>query len=213
MLIAITKAQEKALPRKNVTAFCPVCSMPVIAKMGKVRAHHWAHKEASDCEHGRGMTEWHYRWIMRHHDKNGWEVEFIDKNHRYDCFNKAKNLVLEIQKSANYDYMINKTKAVLARGLCIKWILHLDMFSSMQRTTESFKASTRKRLVCLDVLEYFATCGGVEFYVDSHTLSSHGKSSRGLLRLKPTPRCYNTINFGSYYSVHYVTQDVKQPAL
>ena len=131
MIVANNKSGIKIRPIKNTDAFCPSCGHNVISKMGKLRMHHWAHREKSDCSHGIGMTEWHYRWIERHFEKDGWDVEYIDGNRRYDCFNQQKSLAVEIQTVPLYDYILDKTSYIITRNLKVKWILHSDIFRKL----------------------------------------------------------------------------------
>jgi hypothetical protein len=42
---------------------CPICSQPVIAKCGKQRIHHWAHRTNKTCDNWwETETEWHRSW-------------------------------------------------------------------------------------------------------------------------------------------------------
>jgi len=168
-----------------------------------------AHREKSDCSHGRGMTEWHYRWIERHFEKDGWDVEYIDGNRRYDCFNQQKSLAVEIKTLPNYDYILDKTAYITTRNIKVKWILYSDIFRDFRQSKTNFETFSKQRLVILDILEEFADNKDVEFYIDSLASISNGLSSKGLFKLEPTNRLYNTLNFGSYYKVNYVRHDNK----
>lgn len=204
MFIAISEDNERIPPRKNVVALCPCCKMPVVAKMGKLKAHHWAHKNNSNCSSGKGMTEWHYNWIKRHYLKSGWEVEYRDDNFRYDCFNQEKELVLEIQKIPLYDYMHEKIIFVTSKGWSIYWILHSDIFTNFKITESHYKASSTRGSVILDILEMFADRSDVHFYIDTLAVESKGYSSKGLLKLNPNPRKYNARIHDGYYTIGYV---------
>ena len=201
MLLAITKNKERIKPTRECDAFCPSCIEPVIAKMGKLKIHHWAHKEKTDCTYGRGMTEWHYKWIDRHYQKQGWDIEHIDGDRRYDCFNAEKKLVLEIQKKPAYEYITEKTQFVLDQGYCINWIFHEDILASFQKTPLAFEAPTLRRLVILDLLEELSGSYAVRFFLDSSANSSNGASSRGLLRLYPAYK--KNASYSNYYRVPY----------
>lgn len=147
------------------------------------------------------MTEWHYRWVERHYQKPGWQVELIDGNHRFDCFNESKHLVVEIQKASRYEYIIEKTRGTFQRGYRINWVFHIDMLSSLTMTDDRFLATGRRRLVILDVLQELSTLEGVNFYVDILANKSNGKSSKGLLHLQPVNKMYATYN--DYYEIPY----------
>ena len=46
-------------PKERPRAICPLCSQPVVLKLGKVRAHHYAHAQESDCTAGSPETALH----------------------------------------------------------------------------------------------------------------------------------------------------------
>jgi hypothetical protein len=201
MLIALTENKERIKPVRGVNTYCPSCMKDVIPKMGEIKIHHWAHKAKSDCAYGKGMTEWHYRWIDRHYQKGDWEIEHIDGNRRYDCFSASKNLVLEIQKIPAYEYIIDKTRCVLERGYELNWIFHEDVLQSLKKTEFLFEASSRRRLVILDVLQEFSTDDKVRFFIDSLANTAKGKSSKGLLHLMPIDK--TKANYWDYFKVPY----------
>jgi hypothetical protein len=201
MLLAITSDKERIKPTKSVAAVCPVCLNPVVSKMGIQKLHHWAHKPNSDCSYGRGMTAWHYRWIDRHYQKPGWEIEYVNGNRRYDCFNKEKRLVIEVQKSPLYEYIIDKTREVTSQGNRINWILHQDMLSSLTSSDTCFMARSRRRLVVLDILQELSDIDRANFFVDSLANRDRGRSSNGLLQLHPVSKKLATYN--DYYDVPF----------
>jgi competence CoiA-like predicted nuclease len=53
---------KKSLPIADVNAFCPCCNTPVIAKLGNIYVHHWAHSSLNDCPNNKPETEWHINW-------------------------------------------------------------------------------------------------------------------------------------------------------
>lgn len=62
MLIA-QLGEDRISPTRGVEAKCPGCGAPVVAKMGPLKIHHWAHAPGTFCEFEReGMTEWHLWW-------------------------------------------------------------------------------------------------------------------------------------------------------
>lgn len=204
MLLATTKNNVRARPSKDIEAFCPCCDQQVIAKMGRIRIHYWAHKPNSECSYGKGMTEWHYRWILRYFGNDDWEVEYTDSPYRYDCFNSDKGLVLEIQKAPLYEYMLAKTEHVTSNGYSINWILHDEIFrESFIQTETYFEAKTRRRLLILDILQYLGGRHDVNFYVDSKATSSKGRSSKGLLKLHP--KGSKQASYSDFYTIHFTT--------
>tara|TARA_R110001592_G_C12796796_1_gene716550 strand:- start:54 stop:674 length:621 start_codon:yes stop_codon:yes gene_type:complete len=205
MFLAISSNKERIPPSKSREAYCPACSAEVIAKMGSIKAHHWAHKLKSDCDYGKGMTEWHYRWIERHYNKPGWQVEHIDEGRRYDCFNAGRGLVVEVQKAAKYEYILEKTREIIRKGYALNWILHAEIMSSLERNADSFIAKDRRRLVILDLLQELSELEQVSFFVDLLANSAKGKSSKGLLRLQPVVK--NVATYSDYYEVPYIKHE------
>ena len=49
--------------QKGVLGICPQCGQPMIAKCGKLKIHHWAHKSKANCDSWwENETEWHREW-------------------------------------------------------------------------------------------------------------------------------------------------------
>ena len=67
----------KAAPKKE--AICPTCLKEVIAKCGRIKVWHWAHKSKLDCDSfSEPETEWHINW------KNNFPyLLFYPKRERY----------------------------------------------------------------------------------------------------------------------------------
>jgi competence protein CoiA len=97
MKFALTDGQrQEAQP--NLSAECPGCGAPMVAKCGEVRIRHWAHKGQRVCDRWwENETEWHRGWKDQfpadwqevvHHapdgerhiadvkTQNGWVLEF-----------------------------------------------------------------------------------------------------------------------------------------
>lgn len=74
--------------------YCPICNESLIVKKGKINAHHFAHKNITECDSWYEMSEWHKTWQDRFNIKNR---EVILENHRADI--KINNLIIEFQKS------------------------------------------------------------------------------------------------------------------
>ena len=50
-------------PSPKLQATCPFCKQPVIAKCGRLKVWHWAHKSTQHCDHWwEPETEWHRNW-------------------------------------------------------------------------------------------------------------------------------------------------------
>jgi hypothetical protein len=95
-----TKARVK--PKTGQRAICQCCEELLIPKCGKIRVHHWSHKNAH-CDHWwESETEWHRQWKGLF--PSDWrEVIKIDFNtnekHIADVCNPFKDLVIEFQNS------------------------------------------------------------------------------------------------------------------
>lgn len=82
--------------------FCPI-GHSLIAKKGKIKIHHFAHKKGFECVCSRDMSEWHSNW-QKYINIDNVEViikKKIDnktKKHIADCVNQD-GIVIEFQKS------------------------------------------------------------------------------------------------------------------
>lgn len=93
---------KRVEPAKGLKGACILCETEVIAKCGKIRIWHWAHKTIQTCDHWwEPKTEWHRSWQdlfpldwqeVVHHSETG-EKHIADVK-------TAREWVLEIQYSA-----------------------------------------------------------------------------------------------------------------
>jgi hypothetical protein len=114
---------ERQESEPGLTAACPMCERPVIAKCGSLRVWHWAHKGKLQCDSWwEAETEWHRGWksqfpvawqeIVHFADDgekhiadvrtgNGWVLEFqhsplsIEERHARTTFYKRLNWVVD----------------------------------------------------------------------------------------------------------------------
>lgn len=62
MKFALVDNQKKEA-EKGLKGLCPICQQPVIAKCGKYKINHWAHKSLAHCDNWwENETEWHRQW-------------------------------------------------------------------------------------------------------------------------------------------------------
>ena len=54
--------EERREAQPGLSAVCPVCGDPVIAKCGDIRIWHWAHRGLLTCDPWWEETEWHRGW-------------------------------------------------------------------------------------------------------------------------------------------------------
>lgn len=95
MIWAIKDNQKiKATPKEK--AECPICNSKVIAKCGRIKIWHWAHKNNKDCDNWyEPESEWHLNWK----DKFPKECqEFTMGRHRADIRTKNR-WIIELQNS------------------------------------------------------------------------------------------------------------------
>ena len=88
--------------KPELSGLCPGCLQPVIAKCGKQRIHHWAHRNNKMCDSWwETETEWHRSW--KNNFPSDWQEVFLPDNktgekHIADVRNKH-GLVVEFQHS------------------------------------------------------------------------------------------------------------------
>ena len=62
MKFALVDNQKKEA-EKGLKGLCPICQQHVIAKCGKYKINHWAHKSLAHCDNWwENETEWHRQW-------------------------------------------------------------------------------------------------------------------------------------------------------
>ena len=55
------KNRFQATPKAR--GICPACDVPLIAKCGRIKIHHWAHENLDHCDHWyEPTTKWHLDW-------------------------------------------------------------------------------------------------------------------------------------------------------
>lgn len=93
---------NKVEATKEAKGICPICSSELIAKCGKIKINHWAHKSKSDCDRWwESETEWHRSWKNNFPDE--WQEialsdERTDERHIADV-HTSHGLVIELQYS------------------------------------------------------------------------------------------------------------------
>src|SRR6187549_789206 len=88
---------------EGAKGICPICDSEVIARCGKVKINHWAHKAIRNCDPWwEPETEWHRSW--KNNFPAEWqEYSFIDEQtgekHIADIHTNDR-LVMEFQHSS-----------------------------------------------------------------------------------------------------------------
>jgi competence protein CoiA len=92
---------ERREAQRGLSAVCPVCGDPVIAKCGNIRRWHWAHRGHLTCDPWWEETEWHRGW------KGEFPEHWQEVIHRSESGEKhiadvktESGIVLELQHSA-----------------------------------------------------------------------------------------------------------------
>jgi hypothetical protein len=136
MIYGTTDTGERVLPQKNIQAYCPHCKDILIAKCGRIKVHHWAHKEAKDCPYSYGMTYWHYKWLLDFDGlkSEGWEIEYFYDSTRFDAFNPSKRQAVEFQRIVDLDYMEHKIQICDKAGIKLFWLISPQVFQSFVHT-------------------------------------------------------------------------------
>ncbi len=96
----IDNNRVEAQPKQQ--GLCPCCSLPVIAKCGKQKVWHWAHRGNRACDNWwEPETEWHRTW-KNNYPTQWQEISLLDERtgekHIADV-RTAHNLVIEFQHS------------------------------------------------------------------------------------------------------------------
>jgi competence protein CoiA len=110
MLYAKNISGDRIWPSKDIEARCFGCDSLMVAKMGAIMTHHWAHLTKKECDEWmENEGEWHLGWKKRIEDYakenkiNGLTVEkFIkqnDKWHFADIYSNEEG-VTELQHSS-----------------------------------------------------------------------------------------------------------------
>ncbi|MBE0537573.1 MAG: hypothetical protein IH624_18060 [Phycisphaerae bacterium] len=132
MIYGIADDGNRIRAVRGVQAVCPHCRADLIAKCGAIVVHHWAHREAKDCVYARGMTQWHYDWLVRYEGLGeGWEIEhFFDAAVRFDAYNAKTRQAIEFQRIVDVEYIEHKTALCRAAGIALFWLIDPQVFSN-----------------------------------------------------------------------------------
>lgn len=92
---------ERSVPTPKTRGICPVCNSVVIAKCGKLKAHHWAHETKQDCRNDRWETEgeWHRNWKNKFPTEWQEKIILVNSEKNIADVQTDKGLVIEFQHS------------------------------------------------------------------------------------------------------------------
>lgn len=129
MQYAMTPAGERVSPARRDDCVCEMCGAAVVARMGTIVVHHWAHVSLGDCDSwSEPMTPWHRDWQSQWADRCR---EVILGNHRADVVTDDGS-VLEFQHSTiSSAEVLERLNHYLIHGQKIAWIFDaVDAFAS-----------------------------------------------------------------------------------
>lgn len=92
----------KTEPQQGLVGICPRCGKEVFAKCGKIKLHHWAHKNLKDCDAwAEPETQWHRYWknkFLKEYQEVVFTNPITNEKHRADV-HTAKGITIEFQNS------------------------------------------------------------------------------------------------------------------
>jgi len=138
----------------QLKGLCPCCSQPVIAKCGKQKVWHWAHKNITTCDSWwEAETEWHRTW-KNNYSAEWQEIVLFDKvtgeKHIADV-RTAHNLVIEFQHShINPDERISREKFYQNMVWVVDSTRLKRDYLRFRERVESFKRTNRKGVYFVD---------------------------------------------------------------
>ncbi len=145
MFIALNKDRKRvhiSSALNNEIYYCPICGEQLRTRKGTTNAHHFAHKNNSNCVNRDGwhydMSDWHYDWQNQFPVDNQ-EIVFTrdDKTHRADVF--INNTVIEFQHSPITESEFNdRNDFYKSLGYKIIWI-----FDAIDREVEYLSDSSK----------------------------------------------------------------------
>ena len=141
MFVALNK-DKKRVHISNVldkeTYYCPICGDELRTRQGTTNAHHFAHKNNSNCAEKDGwhydMSDWHYDW-QKQFPVDNQEIVFAKNNkiHRADVF--INNTVIEFQHSPITEAEFNdRNNFYKSFGYKVLWI-----FDAIDKEVEYLK--------------------------------------------------------------------------
>jgi len=95
-MYAVNQDGVKCLPSKEGEFYCPCCESKVVAKMGSIKIHHWAHLSSEIYCDSRPMSEWHLEW-QSHFPPEMVEI-YVNNKRRADVLLPNK-MAIEFQNS------------------------------------------------------------------------------------------------------------------
>ncbi len=94
--------RTRVKPSRKQQAICQCCEEELIAKCGKIRVHHWAHKKSHCDSWWEPETEWHRNWKSKFPAEWRESIKYdalCNEKHIADVYNPYKDLVIEFQNS------------------------------------------------------------------------------------------------------------------
>jgi competence CoiA-like predicted nuclease len=212
MNIALDKISGKRIiPQKGMSALCQCCKSEVIAKCGRFKIHHWAHKSVKTCDKWwESETEWHKDW--KNQFPADWHEVVIKDNdtgerHIADIFNDNKELVIEFQNSRI------SVDDLIAREKFYKKMIWLISKNQMEISTSSLESLIQeinqiaKNFILDRINPYIKIPKQIKGELDMFVSEALSKENIGKREIKQFIEMFNNnidllfqkrINFGNY---------------
>lgn len=150
MLAALSKSNYKCLAweteKVNGPFFCPVCQGQVVLKKGKIKEHHYAHRDNSGCMYGTNETQIHYKCkreiyqaLLSHKKCLQCEMEKQIDKVRPDIFAiiNHKKVAIEVQKTdIDIDKIYQKTIYYNKKNINVLWLTPYEKPNLLWREKE-----------------------------------------------------------------------------
>lgn len=175
MIYGVSEAGVRVRAARGGSAVCPHCGGVLTAKCGAIVVHHWAHRKVRDCVYARGMTQWHYDWLVAYEGLGeGWEIEhFFDSAVRFDAYHPERRQAIEFQRVIDPDYVDRKIAVCREAGISLFWLIHPEVFRNFVYTKrcedaecEAVFSPTRRGRKVLALLEQHYSRANVTFLID-----------------------------------------------
>ena len=136
--------QARGEAEKSLQGFvCPVCKSQVIPKCGEIYVHHWAHRNAGDCDPWyEPESDWHRRWKGRLAPPAMQEV--VMQPHRADVIGR-NDAVIELQRSHIGPEVMRQREEFYGEGMI--WLLDAKEWW-LEETPQGVKYRKKSLLQC-----------------------------------------------------------------
>jgi ssDNA-binding Zn-finger/Zn-ribbon topoisomerase 1 len=188
MLFALDKDNKRLHIEKTFTNqdyFCPLCGEKLVLKKGRIRIHHFAHPNHSECTDSwhYDMSEWHQRWQARFPLETQEIVQSKDgQKHRADVLLEDKKVVFEFQHSPlSAEEFENRNTFYNSLGYKVIWIFDVsDQYEN--ESIENYRSDLFRWSRPRRTFNYFnPKIDGVELYFQ---IQNSARENEKMLRIQ-----------------------------